>query len=155
VSASQITDSCVAALPDANATRAYGRRLGGALKRGDLVCLKGELGAGKTTLARGAIEAWCGAAQEAPSPTYTLVEVYEGARGVLWHVDLYRLASPEHVFELGLEDAFAQAACLVEWPERLPRLPARRLDIELLAAAHGRSVRMAPHGGWSDLLAAF
>ncbi len=71
-------------------------------------------------------------AEEAPSPTYTLVQTYEGAGGELWHVDLYRLKAPEEALELGLEDAFVAAACLIEWPERLGSyLPAERLDIVL------------------------
>ena len=104
-------DSRQIALPDVAATLALGQRLGAQMKAGDVVCLWGDLGAGKTTLARGAIEAWTGQAEDAPSPTYTLVQTYEGPRGELWHVDLYRLKRPEDAWELGLEDAFAAAAC--------------------------------------------
>src|SRR5689334_12245837 len=100
-------DSRTFALPDAAATEAFGARLAASLRVGDVVCLSGDLGAGKTTLARGAITAWTGVNEDAPSPTYTLVQTYDGPRGALWHVDLYRLNRPEEAWELGLEDAFA------------------------------------------------
>ncbi|MFZ2029156.1 MAG: tRNA (adenosine(37)-N6)-threonylcarbamoyltransferase complex ATPase subunit type 1 TsaE [Vitreimonas sp.] len=136
-------------LADPAATLALGARLGAQLQRGDVVCLTGALGAGKTTLARGAIEAWTSEAQEAPSPTYTLVQTYEGARGQLWHVDLYRLKQAEEAWELGLDDAFAEAACLIEWPERLDgALPRDRLDIALEPQGEGRRVTLSGRGKW-------
>ncbi|HVY84544.1 MAG TPA: tRNA (adenosine(37)-N6)-threonylcarbamoyltransferase complex ATPase subunit type 1 TsaE [Caulobacterales bacterium] len=142
-------DSRVVALPDAAATHALGFRLGQALTRGDVVCLVGGLGAGKTTLARGAIEAWTGHGEEAPSPTFTLVQTYEGEKGGLWHADLYRLKRAEEAFELGLEEAFADAACLIEWPERLEgALPADRLDIELEPMGEGRRAVLTGRGAW-------
>jgi tRNA threonylcarbamoyladenosine biosynthesis protein TsaE len=149
VTAQAASDSREIALPDAVATIALGRRLGARLKAGDVVCLSGNLGAGKTTLARGAIEAWTGQQEEAPSPTYTLVQTYEGARGELWHVDLYRLKRPDDAWELGLEDAFHSAACLIEWPERLEgQLPRDRLDVELKPEGEGRSAALRAHGAW-------
>lgn len=136
-------------LADPAATLALGARLGAQLQRGDVVCLTGGLGAGKTTMARGAIEAWTGEAQDAPSPTYTLVQTYDGARGQLWHVDLYRLKRAEEAFELGLEEAFADAACLVEWPERLEgALPRDRLDIALESHGEGRRATLNGRGKW-------
>jgi tRNA threonylcarbamoyladenosine biosynthesis protein TsaE len=136
-------------LADPAATLALGARLGAQLQRGDVVCLTGGLGAGKTTLARGVIEAWTGEAQEAPSPTYTLVQTYDGARGQLWHVDLYRLKRAEEAFELGLDDAFADAACLIEWPERLDgALPRDRLDIALEPQGEGRRATLNGRGKW-------
>lgn len=147
-------DSREIALPDADATVALGRRLGAGLACGDVVCLSGGLGAGKTTLARGVIEAWTGQAQDAPSPTYTLVQTYDGARGELWHVDLYRLKGPGDAWELGLEDAFAEAACLIEWPERLMgQLPRDRLDIALAPVEEGRRAALTAHGAWRQKLA--
>jgi tRNA threonylcarbamoyladenosine biosynthesis protein TsaE len=149
VSAPFALDSRRISLPDAAATLALGARLAAVLKAGDLVCLSGGLGAGKTTLARGAIAAWTGSDEEAPSPTYTLVQTYEGAGGELWHVDLYRLKAPEEALELGLEDAFVAAACLIEWPERLgPYLPADRLDIALEPLEGGRRATLTGHGAW-------
>jgi len=153
MSAGTALDSRDIALPDAAATLALGRRLGDTLAPGDVVCLSGNLGAGKTTLARGAIEAWTGLVEETPSPTYTLVQTYEGARGELWHVDLYRLKRPDDAWELGLEDAFADAACLIEWPQRLEgRLPGDRLDIELKPQGEGRSAVLLGWGAWRTRL---
>ncbi|MES1200780.1 MAG: tRNA (adenosine(37)-N6)-threonylcarbamoyltransferase complex ATPase subunit type 1 TsaE [Pseudomonadota bacterium] len=142
-------DSRTLALPDAAATHALGIRLGAALTPGDVVCLLGGLGAGKTTLARGAIEAWTGHAEEAPSPTFTLVQTYDGEKGVLWHADLYRLKHPEEAYELGLDEAFAECACLIEWPERLgDALPPDRLDIALTPEGEGRRAVLSGHGAW-------
>jgi len=154
VNAGTLHDSRDLSLPDVAATLALGKRLGAQLKEGDVVCLTGNLGAGKTTLARAAIEAWTGSTEEAPSPTYTLVQTYDGPRGELWHVDLYRLKRPEDAFELGLEDAFVSAACLIEWPERLQgNLPADRLDVDLSAAGEGRKAVLTAHGAWRTRLA--
>jgi tRNA threonylcarbamoyladenosine biosynthesis protein TsaE len=153
VTASALADSREIALPDPAATQALGRRVGARLTSGDVVCLAGNLGAGKTTLARGVIDAWTGRAQEVPSPTYTLVQTYEGRGGELWHVDLYRLKRPEEAWELGLEDAFASAATLIEWPERLEgSLPRDRLDIELSPAGEGRRAALTAHGAWRHRL---
>jgi tRNA threonylcarbamoyladenosine biosynthesis protein TsaE len=155
VSAEALADSRILTLPDAAATHAFGRRLGACLAPGDVVCLTGNLGVGKTTLARGAIEAWTGREEAAPSPTYTLVQTYWGPRGELWHVDLYRLARADDAWELGLEEAFHNGACLIEWPERLGgQTPRDRLDIELAPEGQGRSARLTGHGIWSDKIAA-
>jgi tRNA threonylcarbamoyladenosine biosynthesis protein TsaE len=138
-------------LPDAAATQALGARVGAQLRRGDVVCLSGALGAGKTTFARGAISAWLGGAVETPSPTYTLLQIYEGPKGELWHADLYRLRHVEEVWELGLEDAYADAACLIEWPDRIgDALPPSRLDVTLTAQGEGRRVALVGHGAWRD-----
>ena len=123
------------------------------MQRGDVVCLSGGLGAGKTTLARGAIAAWMGADEEAPSPTYTLLQIYDGAKGALWHVDLYRLKRPEEAWELGLEDAYAEAACLIEWPQRLGAdLPGDRLEVALTPQGEGRCAKLLAHGAWTGRL---
>jgi tRNA threonylcarbamoyladenosine biosynthesis protein TsaE len=140
-------DSHRLALPDENATLALGARLAGDLALGQALMLSGGLGAGKTTLARGLIAAWTGVEEDAPSPTYTLVQTYDGPKGPLWHVDLYRLDDPDAAFELGLEDAFAEALCVIEWPERLgPYRPVDRLDIHLAPDGAGRIADCAGHG---------
>ena len=116
------------ALPDVAATDALAARLARVLSPGDTVLLSGHLGAGKTHLARALIRALIGPGGEAepvPSPTFTLVQTYETARGEVWHADLYRLGERSEVDELGLDTAMGVAICLVEWPDRLaPRWPA-------------------------------
>jgi tRNA threonylcarbamoyladenosine biosynthesis protein TsaE len=118
-------------LPDLGATAALARDLASLLRPGDTVALSGDLGAGKTSLARAILSAlgWAG---EVPSPTYTLVQVYEppSLRLAVWHVDLYRLDSPDEAETLGLFET--EAALLIEWPERLgARLPADALRLHL------------------------
>ena len=127
-------------LPDEAATERLGMALANRLRPRDVVALEGGLGAGKTTLARAILRA---AASEpaliVPSPTFTLVEVYETSRGNFWHFDLYRLEEPEQVFELGWEEARVDGIALVEWAERLgPLLPHERLTISLSVQGDGR-----------------
>ena len=119
-------------LPDEAATVAFAARLAAVAVAGDIIALKGDLGAGKTSFARAFIRAR-GSGEAVPSPTFTLVQVYDMAPVAIWHFDLYRLNSPEEAWELGIEDAFGEAISLVEWPERLGSLlPRRRLEITLL-----------------------
>lgn len=140
-----VTDSRL--LADAAATEALGAALAGHLQVGDVVCLSGDLGAGKTTLARGLIRAWQGGAVEAPSPTFTLVQTYDGPKGPLWHFDLYRLKEPDDVFELGFEEGLETALCVIEWPQRLgPLLPRDRIDIALTIVDHARHFTFQGHG---------
>jgi len=139
-------------LPDAAATRALGAKIARVLRPGDVVCLFGGLGAGKTTLARGVVAELLGADTETPSPTYTLVQVYEGPDFDLWHADLYRLERPEETVELGLEEAFETAASLIEWPERLGDLiPGDRLEVHLDETSDGaRRARLVGVGAWRE-----
>lgn len=126
-------------LPDERATEALGATLAERLRVGDVVGLKGDLGAGKTTLARAIIRAAAGDPELiVPSPTFTLVEVYETPRGTFWHFDLYRLEAAEQVYELGWEEALAEGITLVEWPERLGRLLPQHLSVTLEMEDDGR-----------------
>ena len=125
-------------LESPEATESLGAAVAASLAVGDVVCLWGPLGAGKTTLARGLIRALTGPDEEIPSPTFTLVQVYEGSRLTLAHFDLYRLDRPEEVDELGLDDATDQGAAVIEWPERLgDRLP--RPSPSMLSTISSRS----------------
>jgi tRNA threonylcarbamoyl adenosine modification protein YjeE len=109
-------------LADAEATDALGAELAAGLKPGDLVLLLGDLGAGKTALARAIIRTLAGDAElDVPSPTFALVQPYDTPKGTVLHADLYRLGDPREVDELGLLDNPA-AIVLVEWPERAPEL---------------------------------
>jgi tRNA threonylcarbamoyladenosine biosynthesis protein TsaE len=107
-------------LPDAEATLAAGRALAGALKAGDVVTLSGNLGAGKTTFARGLLNG-LGLMEEAPSPSFAIVLPYERPLVSLpvWHVDLYRLDNEDEISELGLTDVLDDGCLMIEWPERL------------------------------------
>ncbi len=132
-------------LPLANeaATEQFGATLAARLKPGDVVGLKGELGAGKTTLARAILRAAAGNPDLiVPSPTFTLVEVYETPQGTYWHFDLYRLEAPEQVFELGWEEARAEGIVIVEWPERLGELLPNHLSVTLDVDGEGRRARL-------------
>ena len=138
-------------LADASRTEALGAAIARVLEPGDLVCLWGELGAGKTTLARGLIRAVMGPDEETPSPTFTLVQTYEGPRFPIAHLDLYRLSGPEELRELGLDEAMLEGAAVIEWPERLGEpLPADRLDIRLSIEPEGRTAGIVRHGRWKD-----
>jgi tRNA threonylcarbamoyladenosine biosynthesis protein TsaE len=137
-------------LPDEAATARLGVAVSRALRSGDLVCLSGPRGAGKSSLARALIRALTTPHEDVPSPTFTLVQFYE-APLPLAHFDLYRLSSPDEAFELGLDEALEEGAAVVEWPQRLgARLPEDRLDIELSFddKGEGRRARLTPHGAW-------
>ncbi len=142
-------------LPDEAATRALGARLWPLLAAGDVVALAGDLGAGKTTLARGLIQRAMADDAPVPSPTFTLVQVYEPKAGpVIWHFDLYRLSDAAELTELGWDEALAEGVSLVEWPERAgDALPDTALRLELETVGSGR--RAAFKGGreWSRRLA--
>ena len=140
-------------LPDDAATAELGGRLARVLRPGDTILLSGPIGAGKTHLARALIRARLGREEDVPSPSFTLVQTYEDGAGDIWHADLYRLSHPDEVAELGLEDAFARAICLVEWPERLgTAAPPHALHLELADEGAGR--RATLRGGRPGLLAA-
>jgi tRNA threonylcarbamoyladenosine biosynthesis protein TsaE len=142
-------------LPDETATSALGAAIAAIAEPGDVIALEGELGAGKTTLARAFIRA-CGIREEVPSPTFTLVQVYDAGATTIWHFDLYRLRSPAEAWELGIEDAFNDGISLIEWPERLgPLLPARRLEVHLIFAdgPNARRALLAGESGWQTRLA--
>lgn len=134
-------------LPDVAATEALGARIAALAEEGDVIALRGDLGAGKTALARGFIRARLGEV-EVTSPTFTLVQLY--GDDTIWHVDLYRVEDPRELRELGLEEAFESAICLIEWPERLGEdLPEDRLDVALaFVGKEGREAVVTPHGCW-------
>jgi tRNA threonylcarbamoyladenosine biosynthesis protein TsaE len=136
------TFSC--SLPDEAATERLGAVLARRLRPRDVVALQGGLGVGKTTLARAILRAASGdPALVVPSPTFTLVEVYDTRRGVFWHFDLYRLETPEQVFELGWEEARADGIALVEWAEQLGTLlPRDRLTVTLAVEGDGRRAEL-------------
>ncbi len=122
-------------LADADATARLAAGIAPLLRAGDVILLNGPIGAGKTHFARSLIQArlaMAGRAEDVPSPTFTLIQTYDADGVELWHADLYRLTDPDEAAELGLEEAFTQAICLIEWPDRLGALrPALALDLTL------------------------
>lgn len=137
---------------DANETRNAGRILAGYLSPGNIICLAGDLGAGKTVFAQG-VALGLGVAEPVSSPTFTLVNEYRG-RLPFYHMDLYRLETPEALYDLGYEDYFdSDGVVLIEWAERAAGLLPRellRVEIERAAgdsadAAH-RWLRFVPFG---------
>ena len=114
-------------------------RLGQGLKAGDVILLDGPVGAGKSVFARARIQsrlAELGRWEDVPSPSFTLVQTYELDGITLWHADLYRLSDPQDCIELGLDQAFEDAVCLVEWAERLgPLIPPGALHLQVAQGA--------------------
>lgn len=145
----------VVELPDEAATAAFAEDVAARLAPGTLVALSGGLGAGKTTLARAVLRALADdPALEVPSPTFTLVQPYRAGRLAVSHVDLYRLGGAADLEELGLGDALAAGAVLLEWPERAgDRLPGDRIDIALTMAGRGRRATVTGEGRAAAALA--
>ena len=123
-------------LPSLSATQRLGALLADGLTAGDVIALSGPLGSGKSALARAIIDSSNPNETDIPSPTFTLVQTYGLADGTpLWHLDLYRIESPEDAMQLGLDDAFIDAVCLIEWPDRLKNfLPNTSLSVHLYLA---------------------
>jgi tRNA threonylcarbamoyladenosine biosynthesis protein TsaE len=139
-------------LPGEADTAALGERLAEHARPGDVIALHGDLGAGKTTLARALIRRLAGPETEAPSPTFTLVQTYQTPGLTIWHFDLYRLNDPREARELGMEEAI-EGLSLIEWPERLGRdLPLARLEVRLSFHGDGRIARLVDLDDWSSRL---
>ena len=144
-------------LADEAATAALARRIAAVCRAGDVIALDGDFGAGKTTFARAFIRAHCTAADEVPSPTFTLVQIYPAAEeggATVYHFDLFRLQTADEAIDLGIEDAFAEGVSLIEWPERLSTLlPPYRLDLGFRfgSTPESRTVTVSAAGG--DFLA--
>ena len=133
-------------LSDENATLALGAKLMKFLSPGHTVALTGDLGAGKTTLVRGMLQSVLGEI-EVPSPTFTLVQTYELRNFEVWHCDMYRLERPQDGYELGLLDAFEEAVCLIEWPDKIaPLLPKDIFAVDLQFEGEGRIAKLSGFG---------
>lgn len=148
-------------LADEKATASLARALSKLVRPGDVLALFGDLGAGKTSFARAFINALPRenadsaetGLEEVPSPTFTLVQLYERTPATIWHFDLYRLEQPEEAYELGIEEAFAEGISLIEWPGRLGGLlPADRLEINLGfgSTPEARTATLSAFGSWTS-----
>lgn len=136
-----------------SATRELGAKIAGALGAGDLIALSGDLGTGKTTLARAILRS-LGVAEEVPSPSFTLVQRYRTPKLTVFHFDFYRVDSASELNELGLDDALDEGAALVEWPEHgLPdRLKPDALMIRLTAVDDNcRAIRLTGGVRWQAI----
>lgn len=144
-------------LPDLKATCALAGQIAARVRPGDVLALRGELGVGKTAFARAFIQAFAmnagaPAPDEIPSPTFTLVQIYEFDNCAIYHFDLYRVETSTEAYELGIEDAFADSVSLIEWPDRLGELlPTDRLEITLRdgATENARRAEIDFIGDWS------
>jgi len=153
---SNATETVIIELAGLKATHELAQCLARVAKAGDVIALSGDLGAGKTEFARAFIRTLTDPDEDVPSPTFTLVQTYEGDGPEIWHFDLYRLEHPEDVFELGIEEALHDAISLIEWPDRMGSyIPRDRLEVRL-SVTKGRNHRQAelmPHNtDWSERL---
>lgn len=142
-------------LLDEAATIRLGTAMAPLLRAGDTLLLQGPIGAGKSTFARALIRARLQRVEDVPSPTFTLVQTYEAADVDIWHCDLYRLTHPDEVLELGLDQAFTTAICLIEWPDKLGAdTPRDALTLDFAARAGDHLLRMIGPLAWQSRLAA-
>lgn len=137
-------------LADADATARLGAAIAPRLKVGEAVLLYGPLGMGKSTLARGLVRALTQPDEDVPSPTFTLVQFYDGAIPVA-HFDLYRLTRPDEAFEIGLDEALDEGCVLIEWPERLGDDPGHLLGPDRLTVTLSEQVRDGIDGRLASL----
>jgi len=130
---------------------ALGAQIAAGLSAGDTVALNGDLGAGKTVLARGILQA-LGVTEPVPSPTFTLVQHYDTPRLSIDHFDLYRLEAESELDQLGLEDALTGGAALIEWPEKAgARLSHDALHVELeTTGRNGRRAKIYGPSRWAS-----
>lgn len=152
-----MVDRLILTLAAPDASEALGRLIARQARSGDAILLAGDLGAGKTTIARGFLAEAAGVF-DAPSPTYTLVQSYDGAGAQaglsILHADLYRVEQANELEELGLDEAFESGVALVEWPDRLVGdPPPDRLEIAVSVRDDGgREARLSAYGSWESRL---
>ena len=140
-------------LADEDMTAQLAAQIAPQLRAGDTVLLVGEIGAGKSAFARALIRARLGRMEDVPSPTFTLVQTYQDEQGDIWHCDLYRLTHPEEALELGLDEAFEAAICLIEWPDRLgDAAPQSSLTLTFEAQENDHHVAISGPFDWQERL---
>lgn len=141
-------------LPDEGATASLAMRVASRLRIGDVILLHGPIGSGKSHFARALIRSRLGNPNEdVPSPTFTIVQTYPDPEGDIWHCDLYRVGNSDEIIELGLEEAFGDAICLIEWPDRLGNArPDGALDLRLAARQDGHRAIFSGPDSWRERL---
>lgn len=139
---------------DESETARIAARVGAEVSTGDCILLNGSIGAGKSVFCRALIRSLCGQGTEVPSPSFTLVQPYDTPAGTLWHCDLYRLSDSQELIELGLDEAFQDAICLIEWADRLGELtPKNALHITMEAQDTTHKIVLNdPDEHWGRLL---
>ncbi|MEN8842188.1 MAG: tRNA (adenosine(37)-N6)-threonylcarbamoyltransferase complex ATPase subunit type 1 TsaE [Octadecabacter sp.] len=134
-------------------TAQLGETLAKYAQAGDCFLLRGQIGAGKSALARAFIRSLLGSETEVPSPTFTLVQTYDFGDVEIWHADLYRIGDTQEAVELGLTDAMNEQICLIEWPELIESLtPNTALDIELTVASDCHLATLTYGDNWRSRL---
>ena len=116
-------------------SKIFAHNLAKTLKKGDIITFTGDLGCGKTFLCREIIQYFCGTNINVVSPTFNLLQTYQAPNFTIYHFDLYRLKSQNELYELGIEDAFQNDICLIEWPQIIEAIlpkPIIRLDLEII-----------------------
>ena len=122
-------------------TISFAKKFAKNLKGNEVIALRGTLGMGKTVFARGIIQQLTGRQEEVPSPTFTLLQTYESPLGEIFHFDFYRLKNPSEAYEIGIEDAFENGICLIEWPEKIGKLlPKKVINIYFEPTSNGRLI---------------
>ena len=117
------------------------RQFAKTLRGNEIIALEGTLGMGKTVFARGVIQALSGNPTEVPSPTFTLLQTYDTPLGIVYHFDFYRLKNQMEAYEIGIEDAFYDSICLIEWPEKIGTLlPKNTIHIQFKTTPEGRQI---------------
>ncbi|AIL13291.1 hypothetical protein IM40_06955 [Candidatus Paracaedimonas acanthamoebae] len=143
-------------LPTLQKTQEIAQQLARLSRPKDVIMLQGDLGAGKTEFARAFIRELTHQEMTVPSPTFTLVEIYEAISGDIWHFDLYRLKSAPEIWDLGIEEAFARGITLLEWPERLGQDFVFKNYLEVSLKLHRgdetRELILTPYGEWVSRL---
>lgn len=133
-------------------TKDFARKLARRVNSPALICLHGDLGAGKSVFARAFIRELLGdECAEVPSPTFTLLQSYDSPKGPLWHFDLYRIADPSEIYELGWEEAMASGIAVLEWPSKAGNLlPEERINVTIAPLSGEQNARRITIEGLKD-----
>ncbi len=124
-------------------TQEIGKKIAHMARKGDCFALYGTLGMGKSVLARAFVQELLSTTDEVPSPTFTLVQMYDADDFTIYHFDLYRLKSPEEIFELGMEEALYEGVSLIEWPEKMGGyLPKKAICIQISPEKDSRKIEI-------------